>query len=373
MKRKILGIVLALTIFVAILPLATASVAQAEPSGTTLAAVYKAYYDVLKAAVDKYGIGAVPDPNTLDYNVIYEQWIKKAESGVYAGQGVFRAELIYLGDSAIPQLLYVYDTGYGPGRYVSNAEVYGYSAGAELLYSGIIGGDSDEIAACVVTDSKGVLYIHDGYYGGYDYMDEDVYHPGVENYYTVRNGKWIEVPASEVDVSSTRQLDYSPGTCNAVLAQLLTLQPAPPPAPLDATPSAWSLNVNGGTLRGTDMYSIGGNNYLKIRDVAALLNGTTKQFNISVDGRVVNLISGSAYDTRGDEMTPNPNAVNTKTSETTFSFTLDGKPIELTAYLIAGSNYIRIRDVLRLFDVFVGYNSNLREFYIDTTKAYEDN
>jgi hypothetical protein len=372
MKRKILGIVFALAIIVTILPLTTAPIAQAAPSGTTLAAVYKAYYDVLKAAVDTYGIGAQPDPNTLEDDVVFEQWIKKMESGVYAGQGVFRAELIYLGDSALPQLLYVYDTANGPSRYVCSAEVYGYSTGAELLYAGIIGGDSDEIAACVVTDRNGVSYIHDGYYGG-NYVDENVYFPEVKNYYTIRNGQWLEVPASEIDISSTRQLEYSPDTVSAVLAQLHSLQSTPPSTPQDATPSAWSLNVNGGTLRGTDMYSISGNNYLKIRDIAALLNGTVKQFNISVEDRTVNLISGAAYDARGDEMTPNPNAVKTKTSETTFSFTLDGKPIELTAYMIAGSNYIRIRDILRLFDVFVGYNSSLREFYIDTTKAYEDN
>ena len=374
MKRRIFGIVLALAIFATVLPGATSPPAQAASSGAALTAAYKAYYDVLKAMVDKYGIGVTPDPNLQNYNTIYEQWIVNSEKGAYAGQGVFRAELVYFGDSVLPLLLYVYDTGYGPSRYVCLAEVYGYSSsGAEKLYSGIIGGDSGEIAACVATDRNGVLYMHDGYYGGYGYVDDDVYIPEVRNYYTVRNGKWSEVPASGIVVSSTRQLDYAPNTVNAVLTQLLSSQAAPQPAALDATPSAWSLNVNGGKMRGTDMYSIGGNNYLKIRDIAALLNGTAKQFNISVDGRNVNLISGAAYVARGDEMTPNPNAEKTKTSESTYNFTLDGKSIELTAYMIAGSNYIRIRDVLRLFNVYVGYNSSLREFYIDTTKAYVDN
>ena len=372
MKRRVIGIALALAVVVMVLPPA-ATTAQAAPYGPTTASAYEAYYDVLEAAVDKYGIGVEPDPNILGFDVAYEQWSEKMESGGYPGQGVFRAELIRFGNSDLPLLLLIYDTGYGPGRYVSVVEVYCYTSSAELLYSGIIGGDSGEIPVCVVTDRNGEQYIHDGYYGGYDYVDEDIYHPAVENYYTFSNGKSVKVPASEIDVVDTRQLEYAPGTINAIMAHLRPSQSAPATTPQDATPSAWSLNVNGGALRGTDMYGIGGNNYLKIRDIAALLSGTAKQFNITVDGRTVDLISGAAYETRGDEMTPNPNAVKTTTSETTFSFTLDGKPIELTAYMIAGSNYIRIRDILRLFDVYVGYDSGLREFYIDTTKSYEDN
>ena len=71
-------------------------------------------------------------------------------------------------------------------------------------------------------------------------------------------------------------------------------------------------------------------------------------------------------------MTLNPNAAKTTTAPTTFSFTLDGQPIMLTAYMIAGSNYVRLRDVLQLFDVNVGFDPDLREIYIDTTKAYAD-
>ena len=149
--------------------------------------------------------------------------------------------------------------------------------------------------------------------------------------------------------------------------------PNPDPDVFTATPSPWKLNVNGGPMMETDMYSINGNNYLKIRDIAYLLNGTDKQFDIDVDGIYVFLLSGHAYRARGDEMTPNPHATETTTSATMNHFSLDGEILNLTAYMIAGSNYVKLRDVLELFNVYVGYDVPLREFYINTARAYENN
>lgn len=191
------------------------------PSGEALAAAYSAYYNALIEAVNEYGIGVDEDPNNQGYDAIFEQWLENAERGVYPGQGVYYAQLVCFGDSTLPQLLYVYDTGYGPGRYVCLAMVIGAgSGGAELYYTGIIGGDSGEIASCFATDRNGVLYIHDGYYGGYVYDDDDNYYPTVENYYTIRNGSWVEVPANEIDIIGKTDFEYSPGTVRAVLAEL---------------------------------------------------------------------------------------------------------------------------------------------------------
>ena len=352
MKRKIIGIALALALFTAILPPTAIPIAQAAPSNATLVAAYKAYYGMLSTAV----IEAL-----------------KSEGG----HEITGAALIDFDNDGLPELLFF--TRYNVSHDDRDFAIYGYSAGVEWhgTYSDIsyLGGYNK---VQIVTDRNGVSYLHYTVVT-YDLIEDDDGNiidseeaAREETYFTVKNGKWVEVSEDDIDIVKEQDLSWSttPSTVNATLALLQSLQPLPPQ---DATPSAWSLNVNGGALRGTDMYSIGGNNYLKLRDIAALLNGTDKQFSISVDGRTVNLISGAAYDVRGDEMTPNPNAAKTKTSESTYNFTLDGKPIELTAYMIAGSNYIRIRDILSLFDVYVGYDSRLREFYIDTTRSYEDN
>jgi len=361
MKRKILGIALALAIITAILPLTATPIAQAAPSKATLIAAYKTYYDVLRTAVKE---------------AEESDWVDMIEGGDRAYE-IAGAALFDFDNDGLPELLFY--TQYNGSHDENDCAIYGYSAGAELygVYSNTsyLGGSA---SFRIVTDRNGVSYLHYTVVN-YNLIEDDGGNiidakeaSREDSYFTAKGGKWVEVSEKEIDIVKVQDLSWlkTSSTVNTTLMELQSLQPLPPQ---DATPSAWSLNVNGGALRGTDMYSIGGNNYLKIRDIAALLNGTVRQFNISVDGGTVNLIPGAAYVARGDEMTPNPNAIKTTTSETTFSFTLDGKPIELTAYMIAGSNYIRIRDILRLFDVFVDYNSSLREFYIDTTKKYEDN
>lgn len=359
MKRKILGVILTLALTVTVLPITGTPRAQASSSDVTLADAYSAYYSFLMELVDEYGIGLDP--------II-------GAGGPSNMQGVYFAELVDFNSDGIPELLLRYSDGSYSDYRTRPLYIYGYLS--ELLSYGEY--RFSEEGYCVedriVTDQNSAIY-----FLSIDRIEN--YETGevrvTNTYFTLINGKWTEVPESGINIATTRELlpDSDPDSVRAVLAQLQTLQTAttPPAAALDALPSAWSLNVNGGALRGTDMYNIGGSNYLKIRDIASLLDGTDKQFNITVDGRTVDMTPGAAYEQRGDEMAANPNAVKTKTSETTFSFTLGGKPIELTAYMIAGSNYVKIRDVLRLFDVYVDYNASLREFYIDTTKAYVDN
>ena len=143
-------------------------------------------------------------------------------------------------------------------------------------------------------------------------------------------------------------------------------------ASYEASPSAWGIVVDDGDTLETDMYSINGFNFLKIRDVAALLDGSDKQFNIDFDADTgtISLIYGQAYAARGDELTTAPNAVDTTTSISKNVFTVDDDIIFFEAYFIADSNYVRLRDVLALLDVFVDYDESLRIFYIVTTEAY---
>ena len=365
MKRKILGIALALAIIATILPLAAAPMAQAAPPNASLNEAYKAYYDVLKSAIEE-----AEESDWVDMIV--------GGSRFYEVTG---AALFDFDNDGLPELLFY--TRYNGSDDANEFSIYGYSAGA-VCYGqyGVYSAFGEYTKIQIVTDRSGLSYLQNTYVTQ-NLIEDDTAGWVVDSeeredlYFTFKDGKWVKVPEEEIDIVEVQDMSWTttPSTVDATLAQLQSLQTTTPPpaAALDALPSAWSLNVNGGALRGTDMYNIGGSNYLKIRDIAALLDGTDKQFNIAVDGRNVNMISGAAYEARGDEMAPNPNAVKTTTSETTFSITLDGQPIELTAYMIAGSNYVKIRDVLKLFDVYVGYDSGLREFYIDTAKAYEDN
>jgi len=56
---------------------------------------------------------------------------------------------------------------------------------------------------------------------------------------------------------------------------------------------------------------------------------------------------------------------------TTQTFYLNGEKIELTAYLIGGSNYVRLRDIGRAADFGVTYDAATNSVYIDPDAHYE--
>jgi len=201
------------------------------PHEQELADAYMEYYGVLMAAVDEYGVGLNPNPYVSNYEAALEVWLENQDSGMYNGLGVFRAELIYFGDSILPQLLYVYDIGYGPNCYVSQANVYGFSSDTrdvEFYSSGygtgfLIGGDNEYYDLYLATDRYGVLYLHQ-YVSNYWYDENDVEFCEVEeSYYSVINGRWVEVPEGEIDVQSRRGFRYSPDSVHDVLAELRLL------------------------------------------------------------------------------------------------------------------------------------------------------
>lgn len=63
-----------------------------------------------------------------------------------------------------------------------------------------------------------------------------------------------------------------------------------------ATPTSSKVLVNGNEVA-FDAYNINGNNYFKLRDVANVINGSEKQFEVTWDGskNAINLISNKAY------------------------------------------------------------------------------
>ena len=56
---------------------------------------------------------------------------------------------------------------------------------------------------------------------------------------------------------------------------------------------------------------------------------------------------------------------------TTQTFYLEGEKIELTAYLIGGSNYVRLRDIGQAVDFGVVYDGTTNSVYIDPSAHYE--
>ena len=323
------------------------------PAGANIADVYKAYYDILKATTDEYGIGENPRPF---------QW---NDSNVLVG--VLYAELIRFGDSVTPQLAYHYDWGYAPGHYVTTVKVYDYAAGAEPVFTGSVGGHGTDVF--VVTDRAGVSYIHEIYYGGF-YEDD----PVVEQYFTMRNGRWVEVPVTEIDIAGRRALSIiDADAVYAVLAELQSSQVTPPPQPAGSqivNPATSTIYLNG-TAKAFDAYLIDDANYFKLRDLAFVLNGTQKQFEIGYDNatRAIMLISGRPYTAVGGEMALGDGRSKNATP-TLSTIYLDGLVLDLVVYNIDGNNFFKLREIMEALDVYVGYDNTTRAITLDTSRGY---
>ena len=94
------------------------------------------------------------------------------------------------------------------------------------------------------------------------------------------------------------------------------------------------------------VYYINDTGYYKLRDVAATLSGTAKQFDVSWDAAAaaIALTSGRAYTPVGGELA----AADGKlcfAARTSAAVRLDGQSLAPEAYNIGGNNYFKLRDL----------------------------
>ena len=181
----------------------------------------------------------------------------------------------------------------------------------------------------------------------------------------------IHVLADGKEINTVTYNMVKSGDRVTVSADAITSVPTPPPTPkLTANPTASTVLVNGEN-KAFDAYNINDNNYFKLRDLAFVLSGTEKQFEVSWSeaANAISLTSGKAYTAVGGEMTGK--GAGTKYPEATTSKILkDGAEIKLTAYNIDGNNYFKLRDIGSAFDFGVTWDGARNTIVIDTTIGY---
>ena len=137
-----------------------------------------------------------------------------------------------------------------------------------------------------------------------------------------------------------------------------------------ATPTEDALYADG-VKKTPSIYKIDSSNYFKVRDVAAVLNGTAKQFAVGFDSVAssVALTSGQPYAMTGSEMKPGKGeAVTAIVSDN--SIYVNGQKLNLKAYKINGSNYFKLRDLGQALDFYVGYDNNVKSIIVSGYSGY---
>ena len=144
--------------------------------------------------------------------------------------------------------------------------------------------------------------------------------------------------------------------------------PAKPAGP-SANPTNSKVLVNGKEVA-FDAYTIDGSNYFKLRDLAYVLNGTEKQFEVGWDNasKTITLTSGQGYTANGSEMAKGGGAQSASVSAS--KLIIDGKEVSLTAYSIGGNNYFKLRDIGQAFDFGIGWDNASKTITIDTSASY---
>ena len=124
----------------------------------------------------------------------------------------------------------------------------------------------------------------------------------------------------------------------------------------------------------TVAYNIDDNNYFKLRDIAKILDGTIKTFDIKYDEATnsIDMLSFYDYTSVGGELTPGDGAERKALSSSVF-VTLDGVPIKATCYNIEGNNYFRLRDITDALDCRVEWDEDTQMIWVIPARtAYDD-
>jgi len=213
--------------------------------------------------------------------------------------------------------------------------------GGKVVVSPTKAGIRDTVTLTVIPDA------------GNELKDLTVTHKGVGAVKTVDHGSGVftfTMPGGNVAfdaVFGTPEAETPPQTP----------QPAPqtPPVKPNAVLSPQKITVNGVEVT-VEAYNIGGTNFFKLRDLAALLKGTPAQFNVDYDANrnAVVMTKGAAYDGAVAAEFADNSASAVASPQTV---ELDGQAVGLTAYNIGGSNFFGLRELAAYLGYTVDYDA----------------
>lgn len=180
-----------------------------------------------------------------------------------------------------------------------------------------------------------------------------------------RNNGWTKVSTfvcKELDV-------YWKKPTSSQIKEFLNSYPA---GPTLAQSSTHNIQVDGKPVS-IAAYGINGNNYFKLRDLAALLNGSQAQFQVgwNADTWTITLTTGQSYTAVGGELTKS-DGLNRFGNPTSSPVYVDGVLTDFTAYNIGGNNYFKLRDLGQALGFNVTWDNDTRTVSILTDQDYSE-
>jgi hypothetical protein len=140
-----------------------------------------------------------------------------------------------------------------------------------------------------------------------------------------------------------------------------------------AKPSASKVWVDSKVVN-FQAYTIEENNYFKLRDIAAVLNNSAKQFEVGYDAKLqsIQLTTDKAYTSTGTELATATDLVKQEAQPTASTIYLNDKEIKLVAYNIGGSNYFKLRDLGKAINFGVTWDGANNAIKILTSEGYQN-
>lgn len=144
-----------------------------------------------------------------------------------------------------------------------------------------------------------------------------------------------------------------------------------PKAP-EVVPTNQNLTVNG-VAKSTEIYNIDGSNYFKLRDIAALLNGTGSQFSVGYDDatKQITVTTGKGYEKQTSDLSVPAAAEMSKKAASALissqSLLINGKAATgMSVFNIGGNNYFKLRDLGTALNFGVDYDSATKTMIIQS-------
>lgn len=149
-----------------------------------------------------------------------------------------------------------------------------------------------------------------------------------------------------------------------------TTIPTSPTVPMLPSSNA-PLRLDGNYLS-IQSYVLDGSNYVKLRDVALLLNGTKAQFEVTWSAQNgIGIAKGKAYTAVGGELQSKGEGNKPYTAGKA-NLSIDGTAQSLAVCTVEDNNYFKLRDLAQIINVQVGWDNETKTVILNSALPYAD-